>query len=239
MIDAGFGPRTITQRLRQAKLGPQHIGALCLTHLDQDHFRPTWVSTLLRAPMPVFVHRWHLKDMQQSPGGVRLWQAGMIKVFEDEPFEPVAGMTFCPIRLAHDTKGTCGFRIETAGGQVGYATDLGHVPAQLIDHFAGVDLLAIESNYDPQMQRRSGRPIFLQRRIMGKQGHLSNDQAFDAVCAICQRHGEPQHIVLLHRSRQCNCPTIVRDTFAREPRLFERVTLAEQRRRTPWLTVKA
>ena len=238
MIDAGFGPRAITRRLRQAKLEAQHISTLCLTHLHQDHFRLTWISALLRAPMPVFVHRRHVKDLQQLPGGMQMWRAGMVKVFEDEPFEPVAGMTFYPIRLAHDMKGTCGFRIETAGGQVGYATDLGHVPTGLIDHFSGVDLLAIESNYDPQMQRNSGRPIFLQQRIMGKQGHLSNNQAFEAVCAIAQRGSEPQHIVLLHRSQQCNCPTIVRHTFAQEPHLYERVTLTDQQQPTPWLTAK-
>jgi hypothetical protein len=43
--------------------------------------------------------------------------------------------------------------------------------------------------------------------------------------------------VLLHRSRQCNCPHLLRRLFAREPRLATRLVLAEQHERTEWLGV--
>jgi phosphoribosyl 1,2-cyclic phosphodiesterase len=110
----------------------------------------------------------------------------------------------------------------------------------LIDRLCGCDLLAIESNYDPQLQRTSGRPWFLQQRIMGGRGHLSNEQALAAVCGVldrCQRHGHalPRHIVLLHRSQQCNCPKLVREIFTRDERIASRLVLAEPYERTPWL----
>jgi phosphoribosyl 1,2-cyclic phosphodiesterase len=104
-----------------------------------------------------------------------------------------------------------------------------------------VDLLAIESNYDPPMQLRSKRPLFLKRRIMGDAGHLSNEQAFEAVRRILDRSpdGSPRHIVLLHRSRQCNCPQTVREVFARDGRIAARLTLSDQRRPTRWFEVVA
>ena len=110
----------------------------------------------------------------------------------------------------------------------------------LVDCFEGVDLLAIESNYDPAMQRGSGRPWFLVQRIMGGRGHLSNDQALDAVKRIVSRtqtnHAKlPAHVVLLHRSRECNCPTLLRDLFSRDARLAPRLVLTEQYERTDWL----
>lgn len=168
LIDAGFGPYMIARRLQEAGLRLADIDAICLTHLDHDHFRPTWVATLIKSRTPIFVHSWHADVLRRTPATSRLWGAGIVKVFDDRAFEPSFGFKMWPIQLAHDTKGTCGFRIETTSGSIGYATDLGHVPAQLIEHFSGVDLLAMESNYDPYMQRSSGRPIFLQRRIMGK-----------------------------------------------------------------------
>jgi hypothetical protein len=116
------------------------------------------------------------------------------------------------------------------------------VPSELVERFCGVDLLAIESNYDPELQRLSGRPMFLQRRIMGGRGHLSNAQALAAVQAMlnrCQRCGHrlPRHVVLLHRSRRCNCPDLLRAMFAEDARLHGRVVLAEQHRISGWLEV--
>ena len=238
LIDIGFGPLTIKQRLAARKVRLEEIGAVCLTHLDHDHFRPHWVTTLLKLKMRVFVHRWHRQDLESFPDGVRLIRAGLVRVFEDEPFEPLADVTVRPLRLAHDTKGTCGFRIETIGGHVGYATDLGHVPGRLIDHFTGVEVLAIESNYDPQMQLASDRPLFLKRRIMGRRGHLSNEEAFGAVCRILDQspNGNPRHIVLLHSSAQCNRPALVREVFAQDDRVRSRLRLAEQHRPSPWLS---
>jgi len=117
---------------------------------------------------------------------------------------------------------------------------LGHVPAHLNDRFEDLDLLALESNYDRAMQVKSPRPWFLKQRIMGGRGHLSNDLAFDAIHRLlnrCEKQGRklPGHIVLLHRSLQCNCPRIVRRVFSRDARIGPRLVLGEQFQRTEWL----
>jgi hypothetical protein len=75
---------------------------------------------------------------------------------------------------------------------------------------------------------------------MGGAGHLSNQQAFEAVVRILNRMEKsgrrlPQHIVLLHRSLECNCPKLVRKLFSRDARIAQRLTLAEQFERTGWL----
>lgn len=240
LIDAGFGPRTTARRLRAAGIDLADLTAVCVSHFDRDHFRPTWMAALLQYRIKLLLHRWHLGDFERLPGARLLGRAGLLHVFDSQPFEVMASLTGTAVRLPHDMKGTTGFLFESAGGRVGYATDLGHVPAELIHRFAGVDLLAIESNYDPQMQMQSGRPVFLKRRIMGGRGHLSNEQAFDAVRRIVDASpaGCPQHIVLLHRSRQCNCPYVVRRVFNQDPRIGPRVMLTEQRRRSRWLNLR-
>ncbi len=239
VIDLGLGPMTTARRLAAAGMNLQAIRAVCLTHLDQDHFRPTWVATLLRSQIPIYLHRWHVHGLASHVDGNCLQKAGLVRLIDEEPFEPVDGYSVQAICLPHDKKGTCGYRVVTSGGMLGYATDLGHVPKQLIDAFTGVDLLAIESNYDEQMQVQSGRPAFLKRRIMGRAGHLSNDQSFIAVRQVLDRGpaGSLQHVVLLHRSNQCNHPSIVRQIFKQDPRLLGRITLAEQREITPWICV--
>ena len=240
LIDAGFGPRTTDKRLRQAGLSLDQLDAVCLTHLDQDHFRKTWTDALLKRGIPVYVHSWHYADLMRLPGGAELRDAGLAMDFDDAPFEPVPGLNTSTVRLQHDRQGTIGYRFDTQDASLGYATDLGHAPTALIEHLAGVDILCIESNYDEHMTRTSPRPSWINRRNMSDSGHLSNEQSYEAVRAITDLSPKdnPRHIVLLHRSSQCNHPMKVRRVFERDPQLAPRITLTEQRRRTRWLNVK-
>jgi phosphoribosyl 1,2-cyclic phosphodiesterase len=168
----------------------------------------------------------------------------LIQIFDGQPFEALPRLHVQPIQLAHDRAGSHGFVIEGFGCRIGYATDLGHVPANLLQRFTNLDILALESNYDPQMQIESTRPWFLKNRIMGGAGHLSNQQAFEAIVRILDRMEKsmrrlPQHIVLLHRSLECNCPRLMRKIFERDERIAQRLTLAEQWERTGWLRTRS
>ncbi len=239
LVDAGFGPRTTDKWLREAGLSLSSLEAICLTHLDQDHFRPTWPKTLLKFGIPVYVHNSHYADLMRIPGGAELRDAGLARSFNSSPFGPMPGVTASTVRLAHDRAGTIGYRFDTEVGSIGYATDLGHAPPELIQHLAGVDLLCIESNYDEAMTHASARPDWINRRNMSDAGHLSNEQSFDAVRLIADASpdGLPHDVVLLHRSSQCNHPARVREVFGCDADLAKRVTLTEQRSRTRWLEV--
>jgi phosphoribosyl 1,2-cyclic phosphodiesterase len=246
LIDAGIGPRVAAQRMNGTGVRVSDVSAICLTHLDRDHFSFNWVETIVRRGIRVFCHASRVADMLRYGFGNATDCpdakdfAAQIVPFEDENFEPLRGLALQPDDLAHDDDGSHGFLVEGFDTHIGYATDLGHVPSHLPDRFCGLDVLCIESNYDPQLQHESPRPPFLKNRIMGGRGHLSNEQAFQAVRQVfdrCQRRGLglPEHIVLLHRSRQCNCPNLLRALFARDVRIANRLTLAEQFVRTEWI----
>jgi len=236
LLDAGFGPLRTAKWLSNAGVQLEQVKAICVTHLDRDHSRPRWIPTLVGFGIRVYVHQWHLFTFEKTEGFADLNDAGLVHVFDGQSFEPIVGLETTCVQLPHDNKGTVGFVVDTGDTRIGHATDLGHVPPKLIEHFAGVDLLALESNYDPELQMSSARPAFLKRRIMGGKGHLSNDQALDAVQRIARRSptGLPRHVVLLHRSSDCNSPHHVRRVFRRDPALLDRVTLTQQRRRTKW-----
>ncbi len=238
LIDAGLGPRATAGRMAEIAVGIADVSAICLTHLDRDHFNLNWVRLIANRAITVHCHRSRVDDLRRLANCEKF--AACIQPFGIAPFCPVAGLTLTPISLAHDAEGSHGFVVESNGTRLGFATDLGHVPGSMIDAFQRLDFLAIESNYDPEMQRTSNRPFFLQRRITGGYGHLSNAQAYDAVREIVKRslkagHPCPQHVVLLHRSRECNCPNIVRSLFAQDRQIAGRLTLAEQFEPTGWL----
>lgn len=240
LVDLGFGPRTTAARLQRAGHDLADVRAACLTHLDRDHFRPTWLKVLADLGIRLCVHHWHLPVLAELPNAGALFAKGLVETFDGEAFDVLPGgvLRAGGCRVQHDRQGTLAYRFTHASGaSVGYATDLGHAPHRLITHLAGVDVLCIESNHDPRMTINCSRPSFVNRRNLSDSGHLSNDQAFEAVCHIAalSPRGNPRRIVLLHRSSQCNHPTTVRRTFAADPRLAKRIVLTEQRKRTRWI----
>jgi phosphoribosyl 1,2-cyclic phosphodiesterase len=247
LIDAGLGPRSLARRLGHTGVGLDDINAIVLTHCDRDHFNPSWWRTLLDRQIAVYCHTAHLYHwyaglaaMHGPHAGQRLHRANLLYEFTDQPFGIRLGegvtANVRPLRLAHDRSGTCGFIVHNRSVRLGYATDLGQVPDWLIDALVGVDLLAIESNYDPAMQLKSARPAQLKRRIMGGKGHLSNIEALNAIVATFDRSdAPPQHVVLLHLSRQCNDPKIIRRLYSGLPEIERRLSISSQHAPTPWL----
>lgn len=238
MIDCGIGPRTAAKRMNGTGVSVADIRAICLTHLDSDHVSPHWAATILRHGIRIYCHAGRREQLlSMMPAEIE----PLVVSFEDEGvFEPMEGVGFNPLHLAHDQSGSHGFVIEGMECRFGFATDLGRVPMALLEAFVDLDLIALEANYDPVMQESSARPMFLKRRIMGGNGHLSNEQAIEALRLMLDRAQAsgrrlPDHIVLLHRSRQCNCPKLLRRMCEADPRLAVRVTLAEQYARSEWL----
>ena len=215
LIDLGLSPGVTRKRLHAQGLSLDLVGSVLLTHLDRDHCHEGWCGerSLLPAGCEVFVP-------QRSRDRARAMNlnAGVFHAFESA-FRTRAGLEAVPIMLSHDQHGAAAFRLTlarerawarrrnlgNAGTGIGYATDLGRATPELIAHLRRVAILAIESNYCPTLQSVSDRPEFLKRRIMGGRGHLSNQECVEAIHAI-----EPRdHVVLLHLSRECNCPLLV------------------------------
>ena len=240
LIDAGIGPRITAKRLNGTGVHVRDVRAICLTHLDSDHFRPSWLGTLLNHDIKLFCHRSRVDQVLEIFDHEAVER--VVVGFEDE-FAPLDGLKCRAVPLAHDRAGSHAFVLDGFHCRIGWATDLGRVPRELHDAFVDLDLLALESNYDPQMQLASARPPFLKFRIMGGSGHLSNEQAYDAISRILDRAQRkrrrlPHHIVLLHRSRECNCPRLVRKLFERDARIAPRLTLTEQSTRSEWLRIR-
>lgn len=232
LLDAGIGPRTLERRLQGTGVCASDIAALCLTHLDGDHFSPRLVPALRLLNIPIYCHADKVDALSRCAPELE----PVLRSFDSRKFSPIDGLTCEPIHFAHDRLGSHGFVIDGHGYRIGYATDLGHVPSYFFDHFRDLDCIALESNYDPQMQADSGRHWLLRRRISGGHGHLSNLQALAAIRRLLDRaHRLPDHIVLLHRSQECNCPDLVRKLFTADRRIAARLTLAHQHERSPWL----
>ena len=87
-------------------------------------------------------------------------------------------------------------------------TDTGTCNSQMIEDARKADILFLESNYDVQMLRHGPYPLYLQRRVAGDKGHLSNDQAR----GFLQDAGfseSGKQVYLIHLSDNNNNPSVV------------------------------
>lgn len=248
LIDAGLSPRETSRRLQRIGLSLDDIESVLLTHLDGDHFHAGWPKALSHRPIAVHLHERH--RYRAKANGL---PKSRIRLFDERPFTLLPQVEVRSMLLAHDDEGVVGFRISHTCSMtqpsssdaalkpttLGFATDLGRVTDQLIDFLLGVDVLAIESNYDREMQLASNRPLMLKRRIMGGRGHLSNDESLDAVKAI-RAHRELGGITLLHLSQQCNDPRLVQRLYeSTAPELIERLTITTQDAPAGWRRIVA
>jgi len=221
LLDLGLGPKRTQRLLAASGLDLDAIDDALLTHLDRDHFHRGWIR-MLPARTRLHLHRRHASRAMREGIATR-----RLEVFDDE-FALSGGARVSGVHVAHDQSGVAAFRIEAGDVAIGYATDLGRPSKRVAQRFAGVDLLAIESNYCPQMQRRSDRPAFLKRRITGGAGHLSNEECARLVEAIRPR----ERVVLLHLSQECNTPALASAAHLGRPYAL---TVSSQSRPTGWL----
>jgi phosphoribosyl 1,2-cyclic phosphodiesterase len=217
LIDCGLHPRTLTARLREIDAGWDRINAVILTHTHGDHWKEFTLADLRSRKIPIYAHVEQFEQLSMAALSYQsLRQAKLARTYADNCLlELVSGLVVRPIRVSHDAEPTFAFRIECRDSQgvvwsVGYASDLGCGSAELIEAFAGVDVLALEFNHDEKLERKSRRPKVLVDRVLSDYGHLSNAQAAELTTAIAAKSGPgfPSHLVQLHLSRECNDPEL-------------------------------
>ena len=69
-----------------------------------------------------------------------------------------------------------------------------------------LDILVLESNHDDLMLEHGPYPPWLQRRIAGPVGHLSNTDCGTFARSVVTR--DLHHLVLAHLSEKCNTPRL-------------------------------
>ena len=197
LVDAGFSCKETVRRLDLAGLDANDLDVIFISHEHSDHINGIRVLNKRFSPR-VFstepVHEWLdlkyavITEPELEPG--KIHKIGNFKV---TPFE-----------VPHDASQTVGFQIQNNGRKLVIATDLGHVTPRLRKKFQDADALVLESNHDVQMLKDGNYPYFLKKRILGMQGHLSNEQSAEVLANVISQ--KTKHISLAHLSQENNLP---------------------------------
>jgi phosphoribosyl 1,2-cyclic phosphodiesterase len=201
LVDCGFSARETARRLRMARIDPQSVTAVLVTHEHIDHTSGIDVFCRRHAPSAI---------VYASAGTRRAARldekaAEVVCVQAGEPLR-LGTLTVVGFRTSHDAAEPLGFRIEAGAEVFGIVTDTGVLTVEATEALSGCTALGIECNHDVTMLERGPYPAFLKRRILSKHGHLSNPDAADALEALAS--DVLTRVFALHRSRTNNTPTL-------------------------------
>ncbi len=215
LVDAGLSGRETFKRLRALadrnnnNEPAQEISAILITHEHSDHVAGLQrLATKLN--VPVFLtaptHDAWNRAVRDAEGAIP-------EIAKPEHFSAGRGFRIgdievMPFTIPHDAADPVGFTFRAEGVKIGFATDLGYMPASVRNHLRGCTVLVMESNHDVEMLRSGPYPWSVKQRVMSRVGHLSNEALAEFFSS--DYDGGAEYLVLAHLSEQNNHPEIAR-----------------------------
>ena len=208
LVDAGLSARELQRRLGEVGASADDLKGVCVSHEHADHIAGLRVLQQ-RHGVDLFANAATREAIERDEKmrGLRwtTFTTGM-------PFE-LGDIRIEPFSVPHDAYDPVGFVLEHAGTRVGIVTDIG-VPTQLVrERLRRCQAIVIEANHDESLLRDAQRPWHLKQRIMGRQGHLSNERAAAMLAEIASP--SLTHVYLAHLSEECNREDIALATVRR------------------------
>jgi phosphoribosyl 1,2-cyclic phosphodiesterase len=226
LVDAGISCRETFKRMKALGEDARSLSAILITHEHCDHIYglPT-LAKKLKIPvfMTGFTHQTWGRGMRDE-NGIRP-TLERLEVFSAGKSFQIGDIAVTPFTIPHDAADPVGFTFRAEGVKIGFATDLGYLPASVRHHLRRCDVLVMESNHDVEMLRVGPYPWSVKQRVMSRVGHLSNDAL--AEFFTNDYDGEAAYVVLAHLSEHNNHPEIARG--AAEKALGPRRTLLRNR----------
>jgi len=229
LVDCGLGVRQLDQRLARCGLATADIDAIFITHEHSDHIGCAR-SVVLRERIPVWM----------SPGtfvgiGAPDFE-GLLREAGDGTRIDIGDMFLLPFTVPHDAREPLQLRCSDGDRQLGILTDLGHASPHVLHNLAACHALLLEFNHDPDLLAGSSYHPSLKKRVGGKFGHLSNQDAAQIIRAV--QHDALSVVVAAHLSRQNNRPDLVRSelglVLGRDP---NHIPVADPLEGTDWIPV--
>ena len=210
LIDCGISRKQVLERSRALDVDTSRVVAVIITHEHSDHVRGLPVLSK-HFDGPLFA----TAGTAHSRSGLASRPFSQVKASDE--FD-VAGMRVHTFPTSHDVRDPFGLHFAVLDDEgheldsLGWCTDTGILTDRARRLLHDCRILGIESNHDRHMLATGPYPPYLQARVGGSHGHLSNDQAAEALPdLVTERTAE---VVALHISENNNTPGLCLRTLA-------------------------
>lgn len=206
LVDAGISGKKIYEGLEQTGTPREQLAGLLITHEHIDHTKS--VKTLMRKEK-------NLKAYANAPTWSKInspVSEEQKEVFETGDRFQIGNITVKTFRVSHDAADPVGYTFFSGGKQISIVTDTGCMSEEIISEIKEADLLILEANHDVDMLKLGRYPWFLKQRVLGEEGHLSNEAAGEVILRLLSEREKERSVLLAHLSKENNFPEMAYQT---------------------------
>ena len=222
LIDLGTTTSYVEATLNNLNVDVKEISHILITHSHVDHIKG--LKVFIKRYNPVILVTEDMKNiLEKELGNFRY------EYYEDKK-AIIGDLTVNVIKTSHDAEESIGFVLTNNNSSMVYITDTGYINQKYFKILSNNNLYVLESNHDIKMLMDGPYPYYLQQRVRGDKGHLSNKQASDYLCKFIGDN--TRKIVFAHISEHNNSYEKVIETFNEElsknDMKFDDVLIAKQ-----------
>lgn len=208
LIDAGLSGKRLEERLKAIGRALADVDAIFVTHEHSDHTHGVGVLAR-RYGMPVYANAGTWAAMAKRVGKIAPAQhkelaPGKVVDLGDLQIESFA--------VSHDAAEPQFYSVHHDNQSFVVLTDTGYVSDRVAQTIKNADGYLMECNHDTEMLRLGPYSWPLKQRILGDEGHLSNEEGADALMSVIGRR--TKQVYLGHRSQHNNMRSLAHLTVA-------------------------
>jgi len=198
LLDAGLSAKRLEELLCGRGVQPGGMRCILVTHEHTDHVRGLGaLARKYRLPVYANMNTWNALDrvVGDLPDDLRVaFRTGDRLRFGDLEVESFP--------ISHDAAEPVAYNFAAGGVKLSIATDIGYMSPVVKEKTRDADVLVLEANHDVEMLRAGRYPWNVKRRILSDVGHLSNEDAGEALCELISER--TKRVYLAHLSRDHN-----------------------------------
>ena len=209
LMDAGLSGKKTKELLDEVGVDINEIDMAFLSHDHSDHSAGLGVLMRRYPKIDAFANTgtWNYLLDTNKIGKLPSQQINTIEPGQTRTFGDLDVTAFA---TSHDAAEPQYYVFESDGKRIAFLTDTGYVSETVKGTIKNADAYMIEFNYDNMMLRDGPYSWSLKQRILSDVGHLSNDEAGQALLdVVCPK---TKNIFLAHRSHHNNTEYLAHET---------------------------
>ncbi|MBC1212021.1 MBL fold metallo-hydrolase [Listeria booriae] len=204
LVDCGLSGKKIENLFGEVGRSMTDVDAILVTHEHVDHIKGLGVLAR-RYEVPIYANAKTWAAMEPSIGEINSAQKFQ---FDMETVKSFGSLQVESFGVSHDAAEPMFYIFHSGKKKFVMITDTGYVSDRMKGHIANADAYLFESNHDVGMLRMGRYPWNVKRRILGDEGHVSNE---DAGIAMSEVIGDAtKRIYLGHLSKDNNMKDLAR-----------------------------
>lgn len=204
LIDCGLSGKKMDILFATIDRSPKDLDGILVTHEHSDHVKGLGIFAR-KHHLPIYANEATWSAMGSAIGKIPVDQKFVFKTGQVHSFGKLEVESF---GVSHDAAEPMFFVFRGEGKQLTLLTDVGYVSDRIKATIQGSDSFIIESNHDIEMLMAGRYPWNIKRRILGDEGHISNEDAGEALVDVIDHR--TKRIFLAHLSKDNNMKELAR-----------------------------